>query len=99
MQSRPVTIRGAGGAAWRSRQMSYSELVQLFFERSNSLQNDWNIYIVVIGALLGYSTFRRQPDVIKTVLAPALYALFAYKNLDAIHDVTEQRFAVLRLVQ
>src|SRR5688500_333777 len=78
--------------------MSYNELTQLFFERSNALQEYWNLYVVVIGGLLGLSTLRHQRDLIKTILITVLFACFAYKNLDAIHDVTLQRFAALKLV-
>src|SRR5262245_38003835 len=79
--------------------MSYHELIQLYFERSTALQWYWNLYVIVIGALLGYSTFRQQRDLIKTILVSVLFAMFAYKNLDAIHDVTVQRFATLQLIE
>ena len=35
--------------------MSYSELIQLYFERSTALQWYWTIYVVVIGGLLAFS--------------------------------------------
>lgn len=79
--------------------MKYSELIQLFFERSNSLQWYWTIYVIVIGGLLGYSSFRLRRDLLKTLLVTVLFAMFAYKNLDAIHDVTLQRFATLQLIK
>ena|SRR5581483_9450755 len=79
--------------------MKYDELARLFFERSNALQWYWTVYILVIGGLLGFSLFRQKQDRIKTVLITVLYCLFAYKNLDAIHDVTLQRFATLQLIQ
>jgi hypothetical protein len=75
--------------------MGYDELVRLYFERSSALQWYWNIYVIVIGGLLAYSSFRQQRDFIKTVLVTILYCFFAYKNLDAIHDVTLQRYAIL----
>ena len=75
--------------------MTYSELVQMYFERSNALQWYWTLYVIVIGALLAFSSMRKQRDVLTTALVTALYCCFAYKNLDAIHDVTVQRFAVL----
>src|SRR2546430_5383306 len=79
--------------------MNYSELVQLFFERSTALQWYWTVYVIVIGGLLAFSLFRPQRDVIKTALVIVLYVFFAYKNLDAIHDVTVQRFATLQLIK
>lgn len=75
--------------------MKYDQLVQLFFERSNALQWYWNIYVVAIGGLLAFSTFRQRRDLAKTILVTVLYCCFAYKNLDAINDVTVQRFATL----
>jgi hypothetical protein len=79
--------------------MTYSELVQMYFERSNALQNYWTLYVVVIGGLLAFASIRKQPDVITTLLVTVLYCFFAYKNLDAIHDVTMQRYAILDLAK
>jgi hypothetical protein len=79
--------------------MKYDELIQLYFERSNALQWYWNIYIIVIGGLVAFSSFRPRRDLLKTALVTVLYCMFAYKNLDAIHDVTVQRFATLELIK
>jgi hypothetical protein len=48
---------------------------------------------------VAYSSFRQRRDLTKTVLVTVLFICFAYKNLDAIHDVTVQRFATLKLIQ
>ncbi|MFL5242964.1 MAG: hypothetical protein ACJ8FY_12715 [Gemmataceae bacterium] len=79
--------------------MKYDELIQLYFERSNALQWYWNIYVIVIGGLVAFSSFRPRRDLFKTALVSVLYCMFAYKNLDAIHDVTVQRFATLDLIK
>ena len=79
--------------------MNYSELVQLYFERSNSLQNYWTLYVVVIGGVLAFSSLRARRDWLTTLIVSVLFSFFAYKNLDAIHDVTVQRFAVLKSLQ
>ncbi len=79
--------------------MKYAELIQQFFERSNALQGYWNIYVVAIGGLVALSSFRQRRDLVKTVLVTVLFSFFAYKNLDAIHDVTVQRFATLQLIK
>ncbi len=78
--------------------MDYSNLIQLFFERSNSLQWYWTLYVVIIGGLLAFSSLRRQPDFITTGLITVLFSFFAYKNLGAIQDVSLQRFAVLHAI-
>jgi len=79
--------------------MSYPELIQLYFERSNALFWYWTIYVVVIGGLLAFSSFRRRRDFVKTLLVSILYLLFAYKNLGAIREVSFQRFAVLDMIR
>ena len=75
--------------------MSYSELIQLYFERSTALQGYWTLYVVIIGGLLAFSSLRQRPDMLTALLVTVLFAFFAYKNLGAIHDVTMERFAIL----
>ena len=79
--------------------MTYNDLIQLYFERSNSLQNYWTLYVVVIGGLLAFSSIRKQGDKVTTLVVSILFGFFAFKNLDAIHDVTVQRFAVLDAIK
>jgi hypothetical protein len=79
--------------------MKYNELIQLYFERSNALQAYWTLYVVILGGLLAFSSLRKQPATLTTALVTLLFALFAFKNLDAIHDVTVQRFAVLQAIK
>lgn len=79
--------------------MTYNDLIQLYFERSNSLQNYWTLYVVIIGGLLAFSSIRKQGDMVTTLLVSVLFSFFAFKNLDAIHDVTVQRFAVLDAIK
>jgi hypothetical protein len=31
--------------------MNYTELIQLYFERGNSMQAYWNLYVIIIGGL------------------------------------------------
>jgi hypothetical protein len=79
--------------------MTFSDLVRLYFERSNALQWYWTLYVVVIGGLLAFSSLRKERDLVTTVLITVLYCCFAYKNLGAIQDVTVQRFAVLQAIK
>jgi hypothetical protein len=79
--------------------MNYNELIQLYFERGNSMQAYWNLYVIIIGGLLAFSSLRKQPAAITTAVVSILFALFAYKNLDAMHDVTAQRFATLQAIK
>ena len=73
--------------------MNYNELIQLYFERSNALQGYWNLYVVVVGGLLAFSSLRKQPAAITTLIVSALFCLFAYENHDAIQVATGQRLA------
>jgi hypothetical protein len=79
--------------------MNYSELVQAYFERSVALQWYWTVYVVVIGGVLGFSTFRQRPELITTVLITILYLCFAYKNWGAIEATAEERQALLSAIK
>ena len=79
--------------------MRYSELIQLYFERSTALQWYWTLYVVVIGGLLAFSSLRVRRDAITGLLVTVLFCGFAYKNLGALEDVTIQRAATLQAIQ
>ena len=79
--------------------MKYDELIQLYFERSNALQAYWTLYVVVLGGLLAVSSMNKQPSLLTTFIVTILFGLFAYKNLDAIHDTALNRFAALEAIQ
>src|SRR5438552_8215645 len=79
--------------------MHFHELVQMYFERSVALQWYWTVYVLVIGGVLGFSTFRRRPELATTVLITILYLCFAYKNLGAIEATAVEREAVLSAVK
>jgi len=79
--------------------MKYSELLQLYFDRSNALQAYWTLYVVVLGGLLAFSSLSKQPSILTTLIVTVLFSLFAYKNLDAIHDTALNRFAALDVIK
>jgi hypothetical protein len=79
--------------------MSYNELIQLYFERSTAMQNYWNLYVLIVGGILAFSSMRKQPAAVTTLLVSILFALFAYNNLGAMKDCTAQRFAVLEAIR
>ena len=79
--------------------MNYNELIQLFFERSNAMQAYWNLYVIIVGGVLAFSSMRKQPAAVTTLLVCVLFGLFAYNNLDAMHDCTAQRWAVLKAIK
>jgi len=79
--------------------MNYNELIQLYFERSNAMQQYWNLYVVIVGGVLAFSSLRKQPAGITTALVCILFALFAYENLGAMKDTTAQRFAALEAIK
>jgi len=41
--------------------MNYNELIQLYFERSNAMQQYWNLYVIIVGGVLAFSSLRKQP--------------------------------------
>ena len=79
--------------------MNYNELIQLYFERSNAMQQYWNLYVIIVGGVLAFSSLRKQPAAITTALVCILFALFAYENLGAMKDTTAQRFAALEAIK
>ena len=79
--------------------MNYSELIQLYFDRSTAMQNYWNLYVLIVGGILAFSSLRKHPAAVTTLLVCILFALFAYENLGAMKDCTAQRFAVLDAIK
>ena len=79
--------------------MRYAELVQLYFDRSSASQMYWTVYVAVIGGLLAFSSLRQRKDLATAVLITVLYALFAYKNMTAIGDVTAERLALVSAIK
>jgi hypothetical protein len=79
--------------------MNYNELIQLYFERSTAMQAYWNLYVLIVGGLLAFSSMRKQPGAISTAIVSILFVLFAYKNLDAMYDTTAQRFATIQAIK
>ena len=79
--------------------MNYSDLIQLYFERSAAMQSYWNLYVVIVGGLLAFSSLRKQPAAITTLIVSILFGLFAYENLGAMYDTTRQRFATIEAIK
>jgi hypothetical protein len=79
--------------------MSYSELIQQYFERSTALQWYWTIYVLVIGGVVGFSTFRQRPELVTAILVAILYGGFAYKNWGAIEATAAEREAIRLAIQ
>ena len=79
--------------------MNYNELIQLYFERSTAMQQYWNLYVIIVGGVLAFSSLRKQPAAITTLLVCILFALFAYNNLNAMKDTTAQRFATIEAIK
>ena len=79
--------------------MKYDELIQLYFERSNALQAYWTLYVVIVGGLLAFSSLRKLPAAVTTLVVTLLFGLFAYENLDAILTATRQRHATLAVIK
>ena len=57
------------------------------------------MYVLIVGGLLAFSSLRKRPAAITTLIVSLLFALFAYENLDAMYDTTRQRFATLEAIK
>src|SRR3954453_3196123 len=79
--------------------MKYNDLIQLYFERTTALQNYWTLYVVIVGGILAFSSLRRQPAALTTLIVSILFGLFAYENLDAIKATATQRLATMAAVK
>lgn len=79
--------------------MNYTDLIQLYFERATAMQNYWNLYVLIVGGILAFSSLRKYPAPVTTLMVGLLFALFAYQNLGAMKDCTQQRFAVLEAIK
>jgi hypothetical protein len=79
--------------------MKYSDLIQLYFERSNALQGYWTLYVVIVGGLLAFSSLRKLPAALTTLIVSVLFGLFAYENLDAIQQTTVVRYRALDAIK
>jgi hypothetical protein len=74
--------------------MTYSELIQAYFERSVALQWYWTLYVLVIGGIVGFSVFRQRREFVTAVLISILFACFAFKNEGAIEATAVEREAI-----
>lgn len=79
--------------------MKYNDLIQLYFERTTALQNYWTLYVVIVGGLLAFSSLRKLPATLTTLVVSILFGLFAYENLDAIKATATQRHATLAAIK
>src|SRR5437762_11620013 len=79
--------------------MKYTDLIQLYFERTTALQNYWTLYVVIVGGLLAFSSLRTQPAALPTLIVSTLFGLCAYENLDAIKATATQRHATLAAIK
>ncbi|MDP9097443.1 MAG: hypothetical protein M3N48_00415 [Verrucomicrobiota bacterium] len=79
--------------------MKYTDLIQLYFERTTALQNYWTLYVVIVGGLLAFSSLGKQPAALSTLIVSILFGLFAYENLDAIKATATQRHATLAAIK
>ncbi|MEY2559868.1 MAG: hypothetical protein QOG51_283 [Verrucomicrobiota bacterium] len=79
--------------------MKYTDLIQLYFERTTALQNYWTLYVVIVGGLLAFSSLRKLPAALTTLIVSILFGLFAYENLDAIKATATQRHATVAAIK
>ena len=54
---------------------------------------------MIVGGLLAFSSLRKQPAALTTLIVSILFGLFAYENLDAIKATATQRHATLAAIK
>lgn len=79
--------------------MKYSELLQLFFERSNEIVNYWTIYIVGMAAMLSFFAVRTRLDRRTKLILTAGFLFLAVFNLVGLLSVNNQRKAVIDVIK
>src|ERR1700732_106954 len=79
--------------------MKYNDLIQLYFERSNALQSYWTLYVVIVGGLLAFSSLRKVPAALTTLIVSILFGLFAYEDLDAREQPSVVRSRTLAAIK
>src|SRR3954470_862703 len=79
--------------------MKYNDLIQLSFKGTPALKIYWRFYVVIVGGLLAFSSLRKQPAALTTLVVSILFGLFAYENLDAIKATASQRLATLAAIK
>jgi hypothetical protein len=81
--------------------MSFKEALELYFERSNSMQTYWNFYVTMALALLAFfatSKAGKQLRMVAFVLTVG-FAAFAVVNYAALRNVTEERLATAAIIK
>ena len=68
--------------------MKYDELIQLYFERSNALQAYWTLYVVIVGGMLAFSSMRKLPAAVTTLIVTLLFGLFASSGTAPAYRIT-----------
>src|SRR3954470_5823525 len=79
--------------------MKYNDLIQLSFKGTPALKIYWRFYVVIVGGLLAFSSLRKLPAGLTTLIVSILFGLFAYENLDAIKATATQRHATFAAIK
>src|SRR6266487_3924981 len=67
----------------RENLMNYNELIQLYFERSNAMQQYWNLYVIIVGGVLA-TVSKQVRDLIEPTLTPATFG-----SVKATHIISD----------
>ncbi len=66
--------------------MKYDELIQLYFERSNALQGYWTLYVVIVGGMLAFSSLRKLPAAVTTLVVTSALRFVRLRKPGCDHD-------------
>ncbi len=80
---------------------AHMEMLQIIFERSDSLNGYWNLYIAVSLGILGLMASAKPFTQLRTTkfLLTVAFIAFAISNGHAMYDINDQRRELIELVE
>lgn len=80
--------------------MEFKDALTIFFERSTAMQTYWNFYVTIVLAYIAFfGSIKPSPTTRHAAtLLTAGFLVFAVVNLEALLDVTRQRWVLRELL-
>jgi hypothetical protein len=78
--------------------MDLTQLLPMYFERSNAFETLWSFYLTVVLGLLAFSGAGKQTTIAVAVFLTIAFIVFAAATLKALTVVTRQRCQLQTLI-
>lgn len=78
--------------------MNLTDLLPMYFDRSNAFETLWSFYVTVVLGLLAFSGGGKKTLVGVAVFLTIAFLVFALASLKALYDVTRQRLELQALI-